>query len=1018
MKHHLLETGTRLLAEASPFDRVWGIGMSACFPDASVSSKWAASGYAELEPGDVIGVSAAPLLRVPVETLKAAPSSIPTGPTTSTSPPRVNAVGPKSGTHRSPDPASAPPLPKPPPQELLDRFSEAQRSSFMRLWARLPAHMHDIAFDLHNPGWTPEAIDRLADALVEYSDVFSTSKTDFGSCTIMPFTLSVPAGTKPVASRPYRINPLMQKKVDAVLDQYLAAGLIQHSTSPWASPLVVIPKKDGSVRITVNYKRLNALVDLDGQPLPRVDGILDSLYTGKVFSIFDLNSAFHQIVCDEDAVPLTAFCTPTQLFEWLRMPQGANASPSWFVKVINRVVHGLERVLAHVDDVICFDEEPLGHVAKLDRARVGATHANFLGHTISPAGVSPDGVKVRALTHMPPPTNVKQLRSLLGGLSYYRKFLKNLATKVRPLNSLLKQGVPFKYTPGMVKVVKTLLSELARPPILVFPDWAAIEDNSRPLRLCSDACIDGFGASLEQEQLDGSVRPIVYISRATLPAERNWTVLDLEAGGIVWAIKRLRGYLWSTKFIIYSDHKALESIGKVGEHNARVQRWLEFLSNFTYTLKYRKGSANGNADFLSRLPLPAQDTDKTGPDCIDGVDQAGVFLIWACGRNYHSSSTPEGPGTVAGVDFFRPLPVTAKGNSYFLLFTDRFSRRADMSAVTAAEFTARGTAHIFVNQYMTKWGCPTTLLSDNGLHFCSKLSMAIYEVMKIKKVTTSSYHPQTNGGTERVNHTMAQMLAVVVNEQQNDWDIHLPHVESAYNNSVNQSTGLAPNEIHIGRIPRLPLSVFDRPTIGGHQSLARDQLEYCNLAVDRQRRAYELVREYNALKISRVERRNLSLLDAIHKLPQFTVGGWAWVYNTAATIRQGVQKDTDQQVLKAKFALSWTGPYKVLEVGPASADATPEGRPLFPAQQLVVACLSFVASPVAIRTRRTTCRNLCPPSFRVMFCTLSEINVHLSTSPRMMCRCLSGASRSTASRDINWCGAVAAFSLSCTRRIG
>ncbi|CAB1106230.1 unnamed protein product [Ectocarpus sp. CCAP 1310/34] len=913
--------------------------------------------------------------------------------------------------------------------------------------------MHDIAFDLHNPGWTPEAIDRLADALVEYSDVFSTSKTDFGSCTIMPFTLSVPAGTKPVASRPYR--------------------LIQHSTSPWASPLVVIPKKDGSVRITVNYKRLNALVDLDGQPLPRVDGILDSLYTGKVFSIFDLDSAFHQIVCDEDTVPLTAFCTPTQLFEWLRMPQGANASPSWFVKVINRVVHGLERVLAYLDDVICFDEEPLGHVLNLieffkrlrqynlklfpGKARVGATHANFLLHTISPAG----------------------LRSLLGGLSYYRKFLKNLATKVRPLNSLLIQGVPFKYTPGMIKVVKTLLSELARPPILVFPDWAAIEDNSRPLRLCSDACIDGFGASLEQEQLDGSVRPIVYISRATLPAERNWTVLDLEAGGIVWAIKRLRGYLWSTKFIIYSDHKALESIGKVGEHNARVQRWLELLSNFTYTLKYRKCSANGNAHFLSRLPLPAQDTDKTGPDCIDGVDQAGVFLIWACMRNYHSSSTPEvglgglrppctagvfsppalqpsdfgefyrhhprrttrlpdtgvprvyvpmlmrpwvlhachtaasfhlgvhrtqrllerfywwigldrsvrwwlraclvcqarktsrqtarwpviamplpqGPGTVVGVDYFGPLPVTAKGNSYILLFTDRFSRRADMFAVTAAEFTARGTAHIFVNQYMTKWGCPTTLLSDNGLHFCSKLSMAIYEVMKIKKVTTSSYHPQTNGGTERVNHTMAQMLAVVVNEQKTDWDIHLPHVEFAYNNSVNQSTGLVPNEIHIGRIPRLPLSVFDRPTVGGHQSLARDQLEYCNLVVDRQRRAYELVREYNALKISRVERRNSSLLDAIHKLPQFTVGGWAWVYNTAATIRQGVQKDTDQEVLKAKFALSWTGPYKVLAVGPTSADATPDGRPL--ARKLLYLDLPSDLSGPAARCRVSVLR--CKP---------------------------------------------------------
>ncbi|CAB1116631.1 unnamed protein product [Ectocarpus sp. CCAP 1310/34] len=246
---------------------------------------------------------------------------------------------------------------------------------------------------------------------------------------------------------------------------------------------------------------------------------------------------------------------------------GSQRKSTWFVKVINRVVHGLERVLAYLDDVIYFDEEPLGHVLNRigffkrlrqynlnlspGKARVVATHANFLGHTIFPAG---------------------QLRSLLGGLSYYRILAKNLATKVRPLNSLLKQGVPFKCTPGIVEDVKTLLSELARPPILVFPDWAAVEDDSRPLRLCSDECINGSGAYLEQEQYDGSVRPIVYISRATLPAERNWTVLDLEAGGIVWGIKRLRGNLWSTKSIIYSDHKALESIGKVGEHTARVQR--------------------------------------------------------------------------------------------------------------------------------------------------------------------------------------------------------------------------------------------------------------------------------------------------------------------------------------------------------------------------------------------------------------------------------------------------------------
>jgi len=153
---------------------------------------------------------------------------------------------------------------------------------------------------------------------------------------------------------------------------------------------------------------------------------------------------------------------------------------------------------------------------------------------------------------------------------------------------------------------------------------------------------------------------------------------------------------------------------------------------------------------------------------------------------------PSGPGIAISVDYFGPLPVTAKGNSYILLFTDRFSRRADMYAVSAAEFTAEGTADILVNKYIPLWGCPVSLHSDNGLQFCSKLSHAIYKLQGIRKTATSSYHPNGNGGVERVNHTMAQMLAMVVNEQQNDWDAHLPHVEFAYNNSVSAATGLAP----------------------------------------------------------------------------------------------------------------------------------------------------------------------------------------------------------------------------------
>ena len=151
-------------------------------------------------------------------------------------------------------------------------------------------------------------------------------------------------------------------------------------------------------------------------------------------------------------------------------------------------------------------------------------------------------------------------------------------------------------------------------------------------------------------------------------------------------------------------------------------------------------------------------------------------------------------------------------------------------------------------------GCPRSILSDNGLQFCSKLSHVVYELLGVRKIATSSYHPSGNGGVERVNHTVAQMLAMVVNERQDDWDAQLPRVDFAYLNSASAATSLAPNEAHMGRLPRLPLTIFDRSGIAGHQSLARDHLAYCDPASERQQRTNDIVREMHALTVSRVER--------------------------------------------------------------------------------------------------------------------------------------------------------------------
>ncbi|CAB1097394.1 unnamed protein product [Ectocarpus sp. CCAP 1310/34] len=304
--------------------------------------------------------------------------------------------------------------------------------------------------------------------------------------------------SEPVTSRPYRVSPPVAKQVDAILDQYLTADLIQHSTSPYSSPLVVIPKKSGGVRITVNYRKLNKLCALSQLPILRVDETLDKLLKGNIYSLFDIKSSFHQITVHRDTIPLTAFVTSSGLFEWLKMPQGSAAAPGWFFKVVNEVIKNLRGVASYLADLIVFDATPAAHVATIrslferlrthslkltpPKATIGATEAEFLGHTISPDGVrpngdkvialtkmpmpkdtkqlreaeflghtiSPDGVrpngdKVIALTKMPMPKDTKQLRGLLGDLGYYRKFLPQMAKRVRPLTTLLKKNVKFEF---------------------------------------------------------------------------------------------------------------------------------------------------------------------------------------------------------------------------------------------------------------------------------------------------------------------------------------------------------------------------------------------------------------------------------------------------------------------------------------------------------------------------------------------------------------------------------------------
>ena len=239
------------------------------------------TGYQDLEPGDVLGTASSPLFRVPLEAL-----------TLYDVPADVSALAESSITPASqtpPPPNTTPDPPDDSPPELLHRLDHNQREFLFRLWNTVSPHIRRIDFALDAAGWDSTALDALSATLATYADVFSSSKLDYGECSLRPFEIKAPPGTRPIQSRPCRLNPVLSKQADAILDPYLAAGLIQHSTSPWSSPLVCVPKKSGGIRITVNYQKLNKVTEIPQIAIPRVDEVLDTLGGSSVFSVFDLS---------------------------------------------------------------------------------------------------------------------------------------------------------------------------------------------------------------------------------------------------------------------------------------------------------------------------------------------------------------------------------------------------------------------------------------------------------------------------------------------------------------------------------------------------------------------------------------------------------------------------------------------------------------------------------------------------------------------------------------------------------
>src|SRR3984957_16312710 len=454
---------------------------------------------------------------------------------------------------------------------------------------------------------------QLQQLLQKNADLFATSLQELRQTNVgehMIITEQVP----PIKKRAYRAAPKENEFIKNEIEDMLEQGLIKPSTSPWSFPVVVVRKKNSKFRFCVNYKPLNDITKKDTYPLPRIDEILDSLHQAQWFTTLDLASGYWQIRVKAEDQEKTAFTTKFGIFEFKVMPFGLCNAPATFQRTMDQILQGIkeEFVLVYLDNVIIYSKtfkEHLQHLTKvLDRIRNAnlslkaekcnfiATELQFLGHVVGKDGVKPDPEKVEKMMNYPEPRNIRELHGVLGLFSYYRRFIKDFTQLADSLYKLLKKDTPYEWTDSQQQAFENLREKLTKAPIVQYPDF------TKPFLLHTDASGTGVGAVLAQTE-GTQEHVIAYASRTLNPAEKNYTITELECLAIVWAVKYFRHYLYGSKFTIVTDHTALKwLLNSTSESmNKRLERWKITLSEYDFEIIYKKEKLHSNADAFSRL---------------------------------------------------------------------------------------------------------------------------------------------------------------------------------------------------------------------------------------------------------------------------------------------------------------------------------------------------------------------------------------------------------------------------------
>ncbi|GFU81391.1 retrovirus-related Pol polyprotein from transposon 412 [Trichonephila clavipes] len=431
---------------------------------------------------------------------------------------------------------------------------------------------------LENAELSPEQKSSAERLFQEFEDVFSRNSSDIGHTTVTQHRIHT-ADHPPIKQHPRRLPFAKQEEVGTLLREMQENDIIEPSSSPWASPIVLVRKKDGSTRFCVDYRKLNDVTKKDSYPLPRIDDTLDTLSGHKWFSTLDLKSGYWQVeIHPEDREKQHSL--PAKDY---------GSSKSCRGRTFEKHLQNIRKVLSKLSDANL----------KLNpsKCKFFQKEVNYLGHIISAECVRTDPEKASAVKNWKRPENLRELRIFLGLCTYYRKFVKGFSNIARPLHKLTESKQKFQWTKECEDSFLQLKEALTSSPILIYPQ------PDKPFILDTDASNESVGAVLSQE-IDGQERVVAYWSKCLSKPERNYCVTRKELLAIVKAIEHFHHYLYGQKFLLRTDHASLTWLMNFRNTEGQVARWIQRLNEYYFDIRHRKGSSHGNADALSRRPCP------------------------------------------------------------------------------------------------------------------------------------------------------------------------------------------------------------------------------------------------------------------------------------------------------------------------------------------------------------------------------------------------------------------------------